>query len=186
MLIKLLAAFLTDARQWAIGKSWIWRTPILAYLGYAGVRHLFDPHYGSLFGGITFGIHELGHVIFGFLGQWLSIAGGSLAQIAAPVVAAFMLLRQRDYFGVAVGGSWIGFSLFNVATYIEDARSRQIPLLGLTADPIHDWNYLLSSVGLLAIDGFLAFLTRVLAFSVWGGSIALGAWLCWLMAVRRR
>jgi hypothetical protein len=159
---------------------------VLCYLGWAGVRHLRDPLYSSLFGGITLGIHELGHLLFDFAGRFLGTAGGSIAQVAAPAAAAWMLYRQRDFFGVAVGGAWESFSLWNLATYVGDARARELPLVGLVPDPVHDWNWLLSRLGILSWDGALAALTRIAAFSIWAASMALGVWLCGKMVTDRR
>jgi hypothetical protein len=179
-----LAALRQDAASWSIGRSWLWRLPILLYLVWAGVRHLQDPYFASLFSGITLGIHELGHLLLAWAGRFLGTAGGSLAQIAAPVAAALLLLRQRDYFGVAVGGSWVAFALFQLATYVGDARAQELPLVGLTPDPVHDWNWLLDRTGLLPLDRGLAGALRVVAFAVWAASIALGGWL--LLRMTRR
>jgi hypothetical protein len=180
-----LAALRDDAAAWCAGRSWVWRAGLLACLAWVGVRHLRDPFYSSLFGGITLGIHELGHLLFSPLGKFLGIAGGSLTQVAAPAVAAWLLHRQSDYFGVAVGGAWEAFSLWNLATYIGDARAMELPLVGLVPDPIHDWNWLLSKLGILTWDRSLAALTRLAAFSIWTAALAFGAWLCWNMARSR-
>ena len=175
-----------DAAAWCSGRSWVWRAVLLVYLAWVGVRHLRDPFYASLFGGITLGIHELGHVLFGFAGRFLGTVGGSIAQVAAPAAAAWLLWWQRDYFGIAVGGAWEAFSLWNLATYVGDARARELPLVGLTADPVHDWNWLLSTMGILGWDRALAGLTRLAAFFIWAASMAFGGWICWKMAVARR
>ena len=181
-----LRSLRADAEAWSAGRSWIWRAALLLYLGWAGLHHLKDPLYTSLFGGITLGVHELGHVVLGWAGRFLATAGGSLAQVAAPAGAAWLLFRQGDFFGVAVGGAWEAFSLWSLATYIGDARARELPLIGLSPDPIHDWNWLLSSLGILGWDRGLAAITRIGAFSIWAGSMALGGWLCWKMATGRR
>jgi hypothetical protein len=110
------------------------------------------------------------------------VAGGSLAQVGAPVVAATVLYRQRDFFGVAVCGAWLAFSLCGVATYIGDARAESLQLVGLTDDPQHDWNYLLERAGLLRWDMRLAAMTRLVALAVLAGSVWCGAWLCLRMA----
>jgi hypothetical protein len=167
-----------DAEAWCVGRSWVWRAPLVAYLGWAGVGHLRDPLFSSLFGGITLGIHELGHVLFSFAGRFFGIAGGSLLQIVAPAVAGWLLWRQRDYFGVAVTGAWEAFSLWNLATYIGDARARELPL--------DDWNWLLSTMGILGWDRGLATLTRFVAFAIWVAAMTLESWLCWKMAAVRR
>lgn len=181
-----LRALQAEAAAWCAGRSWPWwRAGLLAYLAWAGVQHLRDPVYASFFGGITLGIHELGHLLFAFGGRFLGTAGGSIAQVAAPAVAAWLLYRQRDFFGVAVGGAWESFSLWNLAAYVGDARARDLPLVGFVPDPIHDWNWLLSTLGILSWDRGLAALIRIAAFSIWAASMALGGWLCWKMAAVR-
>lgn len=175
-----------DAVAWATGRLWWPRALLLAYLAYAGWRHYADPDYGSVFSGITLGIHELGHVLFGFLGEWLGIAGGSIAQLAAPLAVALLLLRQRDYFGAAVGGAWLSMSLSNLAVYVADARAEELPLYSLGGgDPVHDWNYLLGSLRLLPHDTEIAAMVRAAALLLLVVSVALGAWLCVVMARRR-
>lgn len=175
-----------DAVAWAAGRLWWPRALLLAYLAYAGWRHLTDPEYASIFSGITLAIHELGHVLFGPFGEWLGIAGGSITQLAAPVAAALLLLRQRDYFGFAVGGAWLSMSLSNLAVYVGDARAEALPLVSLGGgDVVHDWNYLLGSVHLLAHDTQIAAWVHAAAFLSLAASIGLGAWLCAVMARRR-
>jgi hypothetical protein len=109
-----------------------------------------------------------------------------LAQLLAPAAAGLLLLRQRDYFGLAVAGAWLSFSLSELSIYIGDARAQQLDLLGLTSDPLHDWHYLLLRMGLLKFDGTIAFATRGLGFAILVGSVALGIWLLVAMARGRR
>ena len=167
-----------DALDWCEGKSWIWRAALLVYLTYAGLRYLTNFHYASIFEGISFGIHEIGHLLFSPLGRFLMFAGGTITELAAPIAAGFLLLRQRDYFGISVAGCWLSYCAFSVARYMGDARAQQLPLLGLSDQPEHDWHYLLSTVGLLNADTALAFVTRVVAFAILLASITLGVWLC--------
>jgi hypothetical protein len=174
------------AAAWAAGRLWAPRALLLAYLAYAGYRHLTDSEYTGIFSGLTLAIHELGHVLFGFFGEWLAVAGGSITQLAAPIAAALVLYRQRDYFGVAVGGAWLSMSLSNLAVYVADARAEALPLVSLGGgDVVHDWNYLLDSVHLLTRDAQIAGLVRAAAFVLLAASLWLGAWLCVVMARRR-
>ena len=176
-----------DAVAWAAGRLWWPRALLLAYLAYAGWRHHAESEYGSIFSGLTLAIHELGHVLFGFLGEWLGIAGGSITQLAAPAAVALMFLRQRDYFGVAVGGAWLSISLSNLAVYVADARAEALPLYSLGGgDPVHDWNYLLGSLHLLPQDAAIAGAVRTAALGSLALSVLLGAWLCAVMARRPR
>ena len=179
-----LAAWRDDAIEWCAGRSWQWRLPLLAVLAWIGVHHLADPMYWSIFMGLTLAFHEMGHVLFSPFGETLGIAGGSITQLLVPLAAAWMLRRQRDWFGVAVGGCWLSYSLCNLATYIDDARAGDLPLVSLgDGEPIHDWNYLLDAAGWLPYDHAIARATRLLAALALAGSVVGGLWLCRRMAV---
>jgi hypothetical protein len=157
---------------------WVWLLPriaLLAVLAWADVGTLRDSESWNIFGGLTLAVHEGGHLLFSPFGQWLMIAGGSLTQVLAPVVAALLLLRQGDRYGVAVVGTWLAYSLTNLSEYVGDARAMALQLVGFSDDPIHDWHYLLGSMHLLPYDTRLALLVRDLAWAVLLGSIALAA-----------
>jgi hypothetical protein len=149
------------------------RLALLVYLTYADVHTLPDAESWNVYAGLTLAIHEGGHLLFSPLGQWLMVAGGSLTQILAPVTAALLFLRRGDRYGVAIVGTWITYSLTNLATYIGDARAMALPLVGFSDDPIHDWHYLLDSVHLLAYDTRLALLVRDLAWLTLVASVVL-------------
>jgi hypothetical protein len=175
-----------EVEAWCAGRSWVWRAPILVWLAWIGLRHLADPLHDSLFGALNLGVHEAGHLLFSWLpGRFLTVAGGTALQLAAPVMAAVMFLRQPDYFAVPVCGAWLAMNLYNVAAYMADARAQVLPLVtvgdGGCVD-CHDWAYLLGTMGLLRLDTALASLTRVLAFLVMWSSLAVGAWMLTKMA----
>lgn len=182
--------FRDDAADWAQGRWWAPRLLLLLYLAYAAFQHFRDPEFSTfLFGGVTFGIHELGHVIFSPLGEFLGIAGGSLAQVLAPILAGVTFLYwqrdgepQRDYFALAVSGFWLSFSLHNLALYVGDARRQLLPLLGLSSDPLHDWAYLLGRLGLLTYDLRIAGLIRLAAIVISLAALLFAAWLLKRMA----
>lgn len=181
-LIEFFSAFRTDALDWCKGRSPILRLPLLLYLAYAGVHHMRDQLYSSWFGGLTFGLHEFGHVLFSGFGEFMSIAGGSITQLAVPLIGIGMLLYQRDYFGIAVAGCWESFSLYNLATYIGDAQVMQLPLVSIGGgDAYHDWEYLLVHLGLIEHDAKIAAMTRGLGFVMLLVSWSWGAWVCYRM-----
>lgn len=177
----MIAGLLDDAREWARGRMWIPRALLLAYLVYAEVKFLRDPLSSSMFSAITLAFHEMGHLIFRFAGHFIGSLMGSGTQVLIPVAVIFIFRRQEDFFGMAVGGFWTSFSLFELATYIGDAQSMELPLVGFTSDPEHDWHYLLSTMGLLRFDGFFAFLTRVAATAIGGTSLVFAVWLLFVM-----
>ena len=126
-----LAGRWRDAAAWAEGRAWPPRAFLLVVLAYFGWRHFTDPEYGSLFAGLTLGVHELGHLVFSPFGEWLATAGGSLMQVAAPVALAYGFLRQRDYYAIAVaGGRVLAVGRARVRRPLKGtgaAHSRQVP-----------------------------------------------------------
>lgn len=105
---------------------------------------------GSFMHAIVLPIHEAGHVFFIPFGEFMTILGGSLFQIALPLgIGAAFLLRQRDAFGAAICLWWAGASLVDVAPYIWDSLNPQLILIGghTGEDGPHDWIYLLTRLG---------------------------------------
>ncbi|HEU4521013.1 MAG TPA: hypothetical protein VFT12_03355 [Thermoanaerobaculia bacterium] len=183
---EVLQEFLDEASEWARGKMWIPRALLLAYLVYAVLRFLRDPMSSTIFSGITLAFHEMGHLLFSFAGHFIGSLMGSGTQVLIPVIVIVVFYRQADYFGMAVGGFWLSFALFELAVYVADARAMELPLVGFTDDPEHDWHYLLSTLGLLNLDTTLAFLTRVAATLTALASLAFGVWLLLIMARSKR
>lgn len=178
-----------EVTGWCAGRSWLARAPLVLWFAWIGVQHLADPLYQSLFGALNLGIHEAGHLLFSWFGLFLMVAGGTLLQLAAPVLSAVMFWRQPDYFALPICGAWLATSLYNVATYMADARAMELPLVTVGGgEPAvgHDWNYLLDTFGLLAYDTFLAGCVRLAAFVLLWGSLAIGCWMLYRMARARQ
>ncbi len=152
------------------------RLGLLAALAWLGIRHLTDEEFWSPFAGVTFGVHELGHLFFSFLGEWMSVAGGSIAQVLLPLAAALYFWRvRRDRYAVAVCGTWLAMSLANLAVYIGDARAESLDLMSFSEDgAVHDWNYLLHTLGLIRRDREIAGFARLVGWLVLGGSVVVG------------
>ena len=174
--------FRDDAADWARGRMWIPRAVLLAYLAYAMLRFFRDPFSSTMFSGITLAFHEMGHLIFAVAGHFIGSLMGSGMQVLIPAIVVVMFYRQRDYFGMAVGAFWLAFSLFELANYVGDARTMDLPLVGFVEDPEHDWNYLLSATGLLGLDTTFAFLIRVAGTLIGVSALAFAVWLLVTMA----
>ena len=152
---------------------------LLAYLVYIAVRSLNDYEYWTIFSGLTLVVHEAGHVIFSPFGEMLEVAGGSITQLAVPVVVVLLFLRQREYFGISVALAWLSMSLTNLATYIGDARNQFLGLVSTgSGDPIHDWHFILARYAMLGDDKALARFTSALSVLALVSAVVLGAWLC--------
>jgi hypothetical protein len=155
-----------------------------------GMKFLFssiDSNYAgrSLMHLINLPFHEAGHILFRPFGPFLTSLGGSIGQMLMPLICfATLLLKTRDAFGASVCLWWFGQNFYDLAPYINDARSGTLPLLGGNfghSSPygFHDWEYLLTESGLLQYDHFIAKLAVVCGGTVmiisylWGGYVLL-------------
>ena len=132
---------------------------------------------------INLPFHEAGHVVFLPFGRFMTILGGTLAQILMPLIClGTFLIKTRDPFGAAVALWWTAESMMDIAPYINDARALDLMLIGgVTGKETdgHDWNNILTMLNLLEWDHRLAHLTYnvgvllMLGSFLWGGVLLL-------------
>jgi hypothetical protein len=171
--------------EWCAGRDWRWRAGLLALLVWQAARPLRDPEAWSVFRGITFGVHEFGHLFFSLFGnEWIAIAGGSGMQIIIPVGAMVVIGKTSgDWFGVTATGTWLAASLIDLAPYIADARAQELDLLSFSEEASgHDWHYLLAQAGMLKQDLAIARLDTFVAVLVLVGVIVSSLYLFSRMA----
>jgi hypothetical protein len=169
-----------DAELWCRAKSPYWRGGVTLYLLYAGLQHLFGAtEYSDWFKGITLAFHEMGHILFIPFGRTMTILGGSITQLVVPVIATlYLIIRQRDYFGGVFGTCWVAFSSWDLALYVGDARTENLPLVSMgSGHPEHDWSTLLTQWHVLNHDTKFAFGIRVIATLLWLASMGIAVWL---------
>ncbi|MCB9495915.1 MAG: hypothetical protein H6686_03405 [Fibrobacteria bacterium] len=155
---------------------WWARLPVLAWALWTWIHHLGDAQYQGIAKGLNLALHEIGHAIFGWFGDFPGILGGSFFQCLCPGLALLVFRRQGDRFGMAFCFAWLGTNLYDVAMYIADARAMELPLVSPFAgdEILHDWNWILGKWGWLAYDQSLAGFARALGslaflvFLVWG------------------
>jgi hypothetical protein len=161
---------------------------LLAWLGWVAFRD--DLGYIPLLGDIDLAIHEFGHMLFmpfgiPILGRTMMILGGSLTQVAFPLLFVGYFLRRRedgsrrDVFAAMVCLWWSAINLLDVAIYCADSRAGELVLLdGLTGKESdgHDWYNLLSGWGLLEHDTAIARWMRAIAFIACVASLAVATW----------
>ncbi len=172
------------------------RTVLLVLLILYGLRLIMTPLAALpaaawLLHSINLVFHEAGHILFSPLGRFLQVLGGSLGQLLVPAVVMIAFVWQRDRFGAAVGLWWLGESLLDLAPYINDARAGQLPLLGgVTGSEVadyHDWEVLLTQLGLLEHDQLLARLAFAAGSALMLLAMLWGSWLLWQgWSLRRR
>lgn len=164
-----------DAPKPSLGGAAV-RLLLLAFFTWEAARQLrSDDFEFSLFGGVIFGVHELGHLVFAPLGEFLSVAGGSIAQVALPIAAIVLFHKQKNRYAVAVCGCWLAVSLGQLGIYVADARAESMDLVSFSPEgATHDWNYLLERMHLLESDVALGHFVKFVGWIVLGLSVVLG------------
>src|SRR5579863_4150755 len=111
-------------------------------------------------------IHEGGHLLFRFFGEFLAVAGGTFLQLAVPLMLATFFVFQRQIPGTVFCVFFFFEQFLPIATYMADARAQELPLLtvGDGDDVIHDWAYLFGRLGVLDHDMQIAHGVRVLGW----------------------
>lgn len=178
--------FFANMREWCRGRSALLRLPVLVYFAYVGYRQYEEPvDYYSLFAAINLCIHEGGHLLTRPFGvEVLHVAGGTLLQLAAPLLCMGLLLRQGEYFGLPFCLGWLSTNLIGVGVYMADARAQELPLVtaeGGDGNTIHDWNYLFGHFGLLRYDTEIGLGTRGGGTAVMIAALLIGGWMLGLM-----
>ncbi|HJP85683.1 MAG TPA: hypothetical protein VJ852_06815 [Gemmatimonadaceae bacterium] len=162
--------------------------PLLAWLTWIA----FHSEYGyvPLLSDIDLAIHEFGHMLFmpfgiPILGRTMMILGGSLTQVAFPLIFVGYFLRQgedgarRDLLAAMACLWWSAINLLSVAIYCADSRAGQLTLLdGSTGheSDAHDWYNLLTHWGWLQHDTTIARWMRAIAWLVCVVSIIVAFW----------
>ena len=98
--------------------------PNLIFAGLLSVYFLwiaYDPMQGSFLDLVDLPIHETGHLIFRPLGEFMSIAGGSLFQVIMPAIFVGYFIWQGKFYAASIVLFWVGQSILNVYVYAADA-----------------------------------------------------------------
>lgn len=136
----------------------------------------YDPMQGSFLDNVDLAIHEFGHLLFNPFGEFMMVAGGSLFQVAFPLLFVAYFVWQRSFYSAAIVMLWVGQSILNVWVYASDAVVMQLVLTsGFTGaeGSFHDWNYLLTELGLLDSTKGVAKVIRLIGtLTIIGASIS--------------
>jgi hypothetical protein len=127
-------------------------------------------------------IHEAGHPLFSYLGDFMAVLGGTLFQLLVPFLLAMAFYVRRQPIGFSLFMVVVFENLLYVAQYMSTARSLEGQYIAIGAgamsgdemDPnMHDWHNLFSRFGLLQRDIEISQYTHTLA---WLGMLATIAW----------
>ena len=123
--------------------------------------------------------HEAGHPIVGFFSSRLEVYGGTMGQLAFPLVLAISFWRQGEAISFAASVIWFFENWLNIARYMADARTQALPLVG---GGDHDWANIFGRWNVLSHDTQIAAAVRTIG---WLGMAAACAWILCLWSLRR-
>jgi hypothetical protein len=118
--------------------------------------------------------HEFGHALFSWAGYYTQILGGTLGQLLVPLACTAVFIHRGQTTAVAFCAFWTFQNLLYVATYMADARTSALPLVGSDES---DWTILFSHWGVLQQDRAIAAWVRGVG---WIGMLGSVAWLVWM------
>jgi len=118
-------------------------------------------------------IHEGGHFFFSWFGYTIMILGGTLGELLVPLLCAAYFFWQRETTGFAFSSFWFFENFLYIGTYMADARSARLPLVGSEES---DWTILFGQWGLLLQDQKIGGTMRTLGYL---GMLATVAWLAY-------
>ncbi|MDR2635264.1 MAG: hypothetical protein LBC08_00370 [Campylobacteraceae bacterium] len=132
-------------------------------------------------------VHEGGHGVCYILScpEFITAASGTVFQLLFPYLLGFISKKQGNLFGYYIGLFFLGFSMQYTAWYISTAHeglhvSAANSFLGI--DSYHDFNYILSVLGLLNFDWLISGIVKA------GGYILMfyACFKMWLLAFVKR
>ena len=183
-------AFINEVKNWCSGKQWWWRALLLIWFLFVFIDYLINPKPTNIFCPFNLCIHEMGHLIFAWSGEFLHVAGGTITQLAFPFLGMWNFYRQKDFFAMALCFGWLSTNLFNVSVYMADARSMRLDLVSIGGrvydHSFHDWHVLFGRMGILPFDHLIAGFVWFLAIASMLMCFGAGAWLLWHMAFSKQ
>jgi hypothetical protein len=109
-----------------------------------------DPADQGMLDRVNLVIHEAGHLFFSWFGRFPGVIGGTVGQLFVPAAFTLYFIGRKEFFSSAVTLFWTGQNFFGISVYVKDAQAMAMPLLSIGGgDAVHDWNYILSRLGML-------------------------------------
>lgn len=139
----------------------------LVYAAANTTGFLFIDHANLMF-------HEFGHAAFGWAGYYTQILGGTIGQLLVPIACVAFFIYRKETAATAFCAFWTFQNLLYVATYMADARTSALPLVGGDES---DWTILFTHWGVLQQDRAIAAWVRGLG---WIGMLGSVGWLVWM------
>jgi hypothetical protein len=129
----------------------------------------------SFLDGVNLIAHEAGHLLFGYLGEFIMVIGGTVGQLFIPAATGVYFFMRREFYSTTVALFWFGQNMINISVYVKDAALMELPLVNVGGgEGMHDWNYLLLKFNVLAHDQVIGNLVYGLGCLIIVASVCLG------------
>ena len=79
---------ITMLENWSEDRSVIARAVLMTLLAFLAVCLTINHSCWTPFAALDLVIHEVGHPLFSYFGEWVHYAGGTILQLAVPVLAS--------------------------------------------------------------------------------------------------
>lgn len=125
-----------------------------------------------------FFLHEMAHIVTGFLPAMVCASAGSLSEILLGTLLIGGALKERSYFALLYCCLWFMLACQSAGTYMADARAQKMSLVSLggmlsgSGEAKHDWNFVFGKLHVLPFDTFIGYSVRIFGMLV--GAIGLG------------
>jgi hypothetical protein len=183
-----------DTTAYAQGKKWYWYLPLwllgvylfVGLLGYNPNKQM--PFLISIAQAFDFFLHEMAHIITGFLPAILTAAAGSFSELLLGTALVVVAFKQRSYFAATICMLWLMMACQSVGIYMADARPQRLSLVSLGGElsgsdtVIHDWNFVFTKLHMLGFSGFIGTSVRVVGVVIGLCALVFGAYLLYKMA----
>lgn len=123
---------------------------------------------------INLGIHEIGHLVFGFFGwTFLHVVWWTAGQLIMPTLFLWYVIHKKQYIFIPLILARYATNFFYIATYMYDATRGALPMVSFSGDvdtTIHDRQYIFSQMHILHLTDKISYITRQI------GSVFLFVW----------
>lgn len=185
--------FRASLDNYVAGKQWYMYIPLWLFGIYIFIKLLgFDmlaglPTVLLIPYSFNFALHELAHILTGFLPPILTASAGSFSELllgAGLVAGAF---HFRNYFASMFCLLWFDLACQGAGTYMADALPQRLPLVSLGGalsgqDPLHDWHFVFGELHMLGMSNLIGNLIRVIGHIAGLFGIAFAGWVMYKIA----
>jgi hypothetical protein len=200
MMMVMVMAFSTlaaDVDAYVQGKTWYWYVPLWLLGAYIFVGLLgFNPNEQmpfliSIAHAFDFFLHEMAHILTGFLPAVMTAAAGSFSELLLGTLLLVMAYKQRSYFALLIASLWFMLACQSAGAYMADAQEQKMQLVSLggalagSDQAIHDWSFVFSQLHILGFGSLIGTSVRIVGAIVGLMGLAFTGWLIYKMATSK-